>query len=161
MLLAAVRLMHQHIWWLKVVPPQWTEHASSLLQEVVVVWQLIDERAREREREEEALFHYKEKVHEARDEEEGEVQKKLFPSFESEFEPANAVDEEEMEVEAGKEKKDSAIASRDADPVPAQLCPEEMVDVVLAHSQVTHLHTLICTCGVYRGQMGCVCNCSK
>ena len=137
MLLAAMRLMYQHIWWLKVVPPQWSEHASSLFREVVAVWQLMDERAREREREEEALFRYKEKVHEIREEEEEkeDVQKKLFPSFESDFEPANPVDEEEMEVEVGNESRGRTTASQET----TQLCPEEMADVVLAHFQVVHV----------------------
>ena len=133
MLLAAVRLMYQHIRWLKAVPAQWSEHASSLFQEVVDMWQLMEEKEREREREEEALFQYKEKVHEAREEEEADVQKKLFPSFESEFGSENPVDEEEMEVEAGKESRDSTVAT-----LPARLRPEEMADIALAHSQVKH-----------------------
>ena len=136
MLLAAIRQMYQHLWWLKVVPPKWSEHASSLFQEVVAVWQLMEERAREREQEEEALFRYKEKVHEAREEEEKEdVQKKLFPSFESDFESANPVDEEEMEVEVEKESRDRTTASQET----TQLGPEEMTDVVLAHFQVVHV----------------------
>ena len=106
---------------------------ASLFQEIVAMWQLMEERRREREQEEEALFKYKEKVHEVSEEEEADVQRKLFPSFDSDFESANPMDEDEMEAEA---RTDSSNITADTSSVCTQLCPEEMAGLVLVHSQV-------------------------